>query len=158
MSNALRWTASRGDSRTTHAIVLTDSMSLIQTVKSRMGSPNWNVSIVDIHLRTLLWVHCLEHASVKRNDRADTMAGKAALTRSLRHYLRAQSQGQHSTDRLEERGVERGSARRSSLKGRERAVVNQTNTGTVSEATLGKLRRRGGAHMGFSERIDIILN
>ena len=32
---------------------------------------------------------------------------------------------------LEERGVERGSARRSSLKGRERAIVNQTNIGTV---------------------------
>ena len=32
---------------------------------------------------------------------------------------------------LEERGVERGSARRSSLRGRERAIVSQTNTGTV---------------------------
>ena len=39
-----------------------------------------------------------------------------------------------------EKGVERGSARRSSLKGRERAVVSQTNTKTISQATLGKLR------------------
>ena len=37
----------------------------------------------------------------------------------------------HTVDRLEERGVEKGSARRSSLKGRKRAVVNQTNIGTV---------------------------
>ena len=61
---------------------------------------------------------------------------------------------------LEERGVERGSARRSSLKRRERAIVNQTNIGTVSKATLGKLvrEREGGAHMGFSERIDTIWN
>ena len=91
---------------------------------------------------------------MKGNDRADRLAGKAALTsglllgrsevlRSLRHYLRAQSQGHHTIDRLEERGVERGSARRSSLKGRERAIVNQTNTGTVSKATLGKLLRDG---------------
>ena len=29
------------------------------------------------------------------------------------------------------------------LKGRERAIVNQTNIGTVSEATLGKLLRDG---------------
>ena len=43
----------------------------------------------------------------------------------------------------EEKGVERGSARRSSLKGRERAIVNQTNIGTVSKATLGKLLRDG---------------
>ena len=80
---------------------------------------------------------------MKGNDRADRLAGKATLTsvlllgrsevlRSLRHYLRAQSQ--------EERGVERGSARRSSLKGRERAIVNQTNI-TVSKATMGKLLR-----------------
>ena len=63
-------------------------------------------------------------------------------------------------DRLEEKGVERGSARRSSLKGRERDIVNQTNIRTVSKATLGKTsERRGGAHiMGFPERVDTILN
>ena len=94
---------------------------------------------------------------VKGNDRADRLAGKATLTsgsllgrsqvlRSLRHYLRAQSQGHHTIDRLEERGVEKGSARRSSLKGRERAIVSQTNIGTVSKATLGKLLRDGVAH------------
>ena len=43
----------------------------------------------------------------------------------------------------EERGVERGSATRSSLKGRERAIVSQTNFGTVSKAVLGKLLRDG---------------
>ena len=46
-------------------------------------------------------------------------------------------------DRLEEIRVERGTVRRSSLKRRERAVVNQTNTGTVSKATLGKILRDG---------------
>ena len=57
--------------------------------------------------------------------------------------MRVQSQGHHTIDRLEERGVERGSARRSSLKGRERAIVNQTNTGTVSKATMGIFLRKG---------------
>ena len=91
-----------------------------------MGSPEWNVLMVDIHLRKLLWVYCPGHARVKGNDRADRLAGKATLTsglllgrsevlRSLRHYMRAQIQGLHSVDRIEERGVERGSARRSSL-------------------------------------------
>ena len=99
-----------------------------------MESPDRNVSMVDIHLRKLLWVYCLGHAGVKGNDRADRLMGKATLTsglflgrsevlRSLRHYLRAQSQGHHTSDCLAERGVERGSARRCSLKGRERAVV-----------------------------------
>ena len=55
--------------------------------------------------------------SVKGNDIADILAGKATITcglrlgrsevlRSFRHYLRAQSQEHHTIDRLEER--ERG--------------------------------------------------
>ena len=131
-----------------------------------MGSPDCNVSMVDIHLRKLLWVYCPGHAGVKGNDRADRLAGKAVLTsgllqgrsellRSLRHYQQAQSQGHHTIDRLEERGVERGFARRSSFKGRERAFA----FGTVLKATLEKLsERRGEAHMGFSERTNTIVN
>ena len=44
-------------------------------------------------------------------------------------------------DRLKRREAERRSGRRSSasLKGRKMAVVNQTNIGTNSKATLGKL-------------------
>ena len=91
------------------------------------------------------------HAGMKGNDREDRLAGKATtitnglrlrrseVLRSLRHYLRVQNQGHHTFDRLEERGVERGSDRRSYLKGRERAIVSQTNIGTVSKATLGTL-------------------
>ena len=141
-------------SLTHHAIILTDSMSWLQKVKSGIGSPDWNVSMVDIHLRKLLWVCCPGPAGVKGNDGADRLGGKASLTgglllgrsevlRSLEHYLRAQSQGYHIIDRLEERGVERGSARRSSFKGREMAIVNQTNIRTVSKATLGFLLRDG---------------
>ena len=65
------------------------------------------------------------------------------LRETLRHYLRAQSQGHHTIDCLEERDVERGSVRRSSFKERERAIISQTNIGTVSKATLGKLLRDG---------------
>ena len=119
-----------------------------------MGCPDWNVSMVDIHLRKRMWLYCPGHAGVKGNDGADTLAGTATLTsglllgrskvlRSLRHYLRAQSQGQHTTDRLEEKRAERGSIRRSSLKGRVRTIVSQTNMGSVSKATLGKLLRDG---------------
>jgi len=54
-----------------------------------------------------------------------------------------------SIDRPEETGVERGSALRSSLKGRERTIVNQTNIGTVSKATLGKLLRYGERMWAF---------
>ena len=81
------------------------------------------------------------------------------MSKSLRHYLRAQSQGHHTIDRLEERGVERGSARLTIFLWKdEREGHRQSdehwnrfkgNAGETSE-------RRGGAHMGFSERIDTI--
>ena len=57
--------------------------------------------------------------------------------------------------------LERGSARRFSLKGREMAIVHQINIGTVSKATLGKTSERlGGAHMGLfrAHRYHLELN
>ena len=153
IAHALRWTASRGDSRTTHAIIFADSISLLQKVvwEARTGMCQWS------HPPSI-WMYCPGHAEVKGNDRADRMAHKQTLTsdlhlgrsevlRSLRDYLWAKSQGHHTVDPLEERGVERGSARRSSLKGRERAIANQTNIGTVSEVTLGTLLRDGVERM-----------
>ena len=112
-------------------------------------------SVVNIHLQNLLWVCCPGHARVKeKNDWADKLAGKAAVTnglllrwsevlRSLRHYLWAQSQGHRTIDHLEERGMERGSTQWSSWKVWERAIVNQMNIGTISKATLRKLLRDG---------------
>ena len=44
-----------------------------ESVNSGMESPDWNVSMVDIHLRKLLWVYCPGHAGVKGNDRADRL-------------------------------------------------------------------------------------
>ena len=83
VTHAIRSTASSGDSQTTHATILTDSMNLLQKVKSGMGSPDWNVSMVDIHLSKLLWVYCPGHAGVKGNDRADKLAGKGTLKSCL---------------------------------------------------------------------------
>ena len=49
----------------------------------------------------------------------------------------------HSTDRLKERGAEKGSGRHFTIQGRERSVFNKANIGTVSRATLGRLLRNG---------------
>ena len=97
-SHSLRWIASRGESQTTQAIILTGSMDLLQKVKSKMERLDWNVSM--------------------GNDRADRLAGKANLirglllgrsevSRSLKHYLRAQSQGHHTIDHLVQGGERR---------------------------------------------------
>ena len=116
VTHALRWIASRGGCQTTHAITLADSVRLLQKVKSGMESPAWNASVVDIHLQKFLQMYCPRHAGVKGNVRADRLAGQATIGSglrlgrpevlgNLRHYLRAQSQGHHTIDRLEERGV-----------------------------------------------------
>ena len=48
-----------------------------------------------------------------------------------------------SIDRLKERGVEKGSGRHPTLRGRERSVFNQTNIGTVSRVALERLLKDG---------------
>ena len=62
-------------------------------------------------------------------------ASRKEVLRSLRLSARTKPRVYHSIDRLEERGVKRGSFRRSSLRGRERVILNQTNTGNVLKAT-----------------------
>ena len=120
-----------------------------------MGSPDWTVSMIDIYLRKLLWVYCPGHAGVKENDRADRVAGKATLTSGLLlersevcvqelETLPAGTKPKTSHHRLPG-GERRWKRKRRTifLKGRERAIVKQTNIGTVSKTTLGKLLRDG---------------
>ena len=105
---------------------------------------------------------------------AAQMPGKAEVLRSLGNILNMSRPEHHSIDRLKERGVEKGSGRRLSLRGQERPMLNQTYTGTVSRATFGRegvcegwgwggggvgrelLRDGVGERMGLSERYDAI--
>ena len=72
-------------------------------------------------------------------------------------YLPAQIQGHRTIDRLDGGGERRGQRKRLTvnlplMKGRERAIVNQTNTGSKSNVEETS-ERRGAACMGFSERV-----
>ena len=119
-----------------------------------MGCPDWHTAMHSLRLRRLLWIYCPGHAGVSGNERADRLAstaditpglqlGRAEVFRGLRNFLNRDRPEHHSTDRLKERGVEKGSGRHSTLHGRERSVFNLANVGTVSRATLGKLLRDG---------------
>ena len=132
----------------------TQVSGVLAIIQTELGSPDWIASMVTIHLQKLLRVYCPGHVRVKGNDCADRLAGKTTITnglhlsrsevlRNLRHCLQTQGQEHHTINHLEERGLERGSARQSSLKGRKRAIVSQTNIGTISKATLGKHLRDG---------------
>ena len=152
VTHAIQWLASQRDARITHAIILTDSMNLLQKVESGMGCPDWHTAMHSLRLQRLLWIYCPGHAGVSGNERADGLAstaditsglqlGRAEVLRGLRNFLSTDKPEHHSIDRLKERGVEKGSGRHSTLQGRERSVFNQTNIGTVSRATLGRLLR-----------------
>ena len=78
------------------------------------------------------------------------------VLRSLKHYMRAQSQGtrRHRSPEGERRG-------RCSERGRERDGISQTNLATVLKATRRKLLRDVVGRVIVyvsSERIDSILN
>ena len=102
---------------------------------------------IGIHAR-----FCVLRAIISHSGRADRLASTADITsslqlgrsevlRGLRNFLNIDRPEHHSIDHLKGRGVEKGSIWHSTLQGRERSVVNQTDIGTVSRATLGRLLR-----------------
>ena len=104
-------------------------------------------------------MYCPGHAGVKRNDQADRLAGKASITSGLyiylrrfevlwsfRDYLQAQSQGHHTIDHLEERGVERGSTQQSPLKGQVGYCQSDEHWSHFIDNVGETFERQGGAH------------
>ena len=45
VTHAIQWLACQCDAHTTHAVILTDSMNLLQKVESGMGCPNWHTAM-----------------------------------------------------------------------------------------------------------------
>ena len=127
---------------------------LLQWLLFQVTSPDWHTAMHSLRLQRLLWIYCPGHAGVSGNELADRLAstaditsglqlGRAEVLRGLRNFLSTDKPEHHSIDRLKERGVEKGSGRHSTLKGRQRSVFNQANIGTVSRAALGRLLRDG---------------
>ena len=151
VTHAIQWLASQSDAQITHAVILTDSMNLLQKVESGMGCTDWHTAMHSLRLQRLLWICCPGHAGVSGNERTDITSGlqlgRAEVLRGLRNFLNTYKPEHHSIDRLKERGVEKGSGRHSTLQGRQRPVFNQANIGTISRATLGRLLRDGAERL-----------
>ena len=154
VTHTIQWLTTQCDAHITHAIILTDSMNLVQKLESGMGCLDWHTAMYSLRLQRLLQIYCPGHAGVSGNERVDRLAntaditsglqlGRAEVLRGLRNFLNMDRPEHHSIDRLKERGVEKGSGRHSTVQGRERSVFNQTNIGTVLKATLGRLLRDG---------------
>ena len=110
VTHTIQWLASQRDTQITHAIILTDSMSLLQKVECGMGCPGWHTAMHSLWLQRLLWIY----AGVSENERADRLAstaditsglqlGRAEVLRGLRNFLNTDKPEHHSTDRLKER-------------------------------------------------------
>ena len=65
VTHAIQWLASQRDAQITHAIILTDSMNLLQ--KSGMGCSDWHTAMHSLRLQRLLWIYCTGHAGVSVN-------------------------------------------------------------------------------------------
>ena len=63
VTHAIQWLASQRDPRITHAVILTDSMNLLQKVESGMGFPTGTQPCTVFGYR-LLWIYCPGHAGV----------------------------------------------------------------------------------------------
>ena len=135
-------------------------MSLLQKVKSGMGSPDWHVWMFNIHLRNLLWLYCPGHAWVKEKWYSGGQSShykrfaswKIWSVEELETVPAGTKWRTSHHDRLEERhGKKKCSTifhektreghQQSVL--REKAINNQLNIGKVSKTTVGKFMKDG---------------
>ena len=72
-THAIQWLASQLDEQITHAIILTDSMNLLQKVESGMGCTDWHTAMHSLRLQTFLWIYCPRHVGVSGNKQADRL-------------------------------------------------------------------------------------
>ena len=140
-----------------------------------MRSPDWHVSMFDIHLRSLLWCTALEmpewrEMTEQRDWRARHGSQVACVSeylvlRSLRHYPQASHQRRHGKGITSSPGSPRGEICRK----RKRLTIflERTRGPSSIRRTLELFQRqrfgqtsesRAWMHMGISRRIDPILN
>ena len=123
-----------------------------------MSCPDWYTAVHSLRLQRPLWIYCPGHAGVSGDERTDRLAstanitsglqlGRAELLRGLRYFLNMDRPEHHSTDRLKERGLERGRGRHCTLRGRARSVFNQTNIDSF-EGNLGETAETGRSAYG----------
>ena len=151
VTHALRWFASRGDSQTIHAIILTDSMSLIQKVKiweAQTGMFQWSTSTFEnfCGCTALDMPEWREMSS--GNDQLDWRAKRPSQVACVSEDLKCWGAWDPTCTKSQRRITPSIAWRREAWKEevlddlpwkdeRARAIVSQTNIGTVSKATLG---------------------
>ena len=147
--DALVWIAinAREEDR---VVVLSDSLSLISRLEKDLILESWNSTLKSMK-PLVLACYIPGHAGISYNERADHLAGRAEvfgvlqrepadiMTEINRRLKEAEEQEQllyHSTQRLQERGWNYGDGRDVRLRGRERGIHTQMETGVLTANTL----------------------
>ena len=103
IAHAVKQLASRGETKITHAIILTESINIMQNVESGMSCLKWHTAMHSLRLQKCLWV-CLNHAGFRGNkgrlanikaitawqDRGSWRIGELSVhgqTRTSQHWL-----------------------------------------------------------------------
>ena len=137
------------ENRIKNAVIVTDSMSTLQKVKKEYMYVDWLKTLRNSALEKLTWVFSPGHAGVLGNERADTLAGTAAIDNNLTldpptvlQCIRQQLEdnrvpsSSYTLSRLKEKGVQAGEGVRSNLRGATRRRLNQVQMETISLPTL----------------------
>lgn len=144
------------------ACILSDSMCMLRKIQNGQLRREWMELIRTSTLQRLTFIFVPGHAGVCGNERADTLAGNAAITdghgmdqadiiSALRERGRmevvALLRDSFSGARVSDMGLSCGVARREHhLRDRGR-VINQNRTGVISLHTLGVLLRMGSERL-----------
>ena len=139
MDHLKRW-------QTTHAIILTDSISL-QATKCKKWNGNSRLVCVNVqHPLSKIW-GCTVLDKPETSEMAEQIDCQTKwppqATSVSKDHKRYRAKDATCRCCLEERHREQGSAWQSSLKGWGNTTINQINTGTVLKATFGKTSERG---------------
>ena len=131
------------------AVIVTDSMSTLQKVKKEYLYADWFKVLQESALERLTWVFSPGHSGVVGNERADRLAGTAAVDNNLtldpptvvqcvKQHLESirPPSSSFTLSRLKEKGVQAGVGVCCTLRGATRRRMNQMQMETVSLPTL----------------------
>ena len=94
-----------------------------------------------------VWMRCPGHDGVKGNDRADRLAGQACSHSTVELETLPAAVKPRASKLRSPGGERRGKKKRTTIflerTRRERAILNQTSTGTVLKATMTNVVRNG---------------
>ena len=134
ITEALQWIGTCAYQSVT---ILTDSMSTLVKVKCGFLHADWFSAIKRSNLRAITWIFCPGHAGVRGNERADQLAGSAAIKGSLtldpptvtalvRDHLAGKSKdSSYTLEILKEKGIQLGQGKLSNLRNPGRRISNQ---------------------------------